>query len=294
MSYDDGYNAQLSALISALNALTSEMSRLKGINESQLAVLNRLLATIIEIEVVKARAESSLNQRIVKLVEERLSIALSRFKAEYIDIIRDFTNDVLTNLEHFVKLVEEELAPLRKIVESMKRLLDDIESVNPIEEDMELLEEAIRMYDGRKAKAFEYLGAEEEIYEMIRKIRDTKIKFVKNLSNFILKKVRIEDERGIVYIPAYVIKVRKKDGSVEKFLIPFSKARETKDILEELVSPMNISQRLEEKINKSLQRKERKIRFEEVDEKVKTEAKKLAVKKTQDEKEVELIAETLG
>ena len=281
-------------IVHELRSLIEEMQSVEKLNKEQIDILKSLLAITVEIEIIKARSEMVLNEKIREILQERLKNALERYKKMYISIIRDFTEDVISNLEHFIKLAKENLDPLRKIVESMKKLLEEIETINPIEEDLDLLNAAIAMYNKRESVARTYLEREQSIHESIEKVKKSKQSFIDNLKNVLLTEIEIKDPRAILLIPTYVIKIKTKSGETKTIIIPLSKLRDHKDLLDKMIAPKNISETLKEKIELSIQKKKEILKFREPDNETKEKAKKLLAKLAKNSEEEEIMEEAIG
>lgn len=275
------------------NAADRIVSAIKSASAEQTIILKSLLKVILDIEITKISFEILVSEHIQKELQGRFEAALKRYTSLYISIIQEFTNDVVENLEHFIKLVKENLDPLRKIARSMRNLLREIESVNPIEEDRDLLNAAISMYNKRESVARMYLEHERNIFERIESVKKSKRDFVDSLKNVLLPEVKIKDLKAFLFIPVYVVRVRTRSGETKTVIFPLSKKAKYRDLFDKLFYPKKISDALKEKIERSIQNKTHIVKFKKPRDKAKERAKKILLEIVKHKEEEKIIKESL-
>lgn len=207
--------------------------------------IRTLKSVTLSIEKAKAEAVIDTKNEQFKSAKRIWSTAKDRFSSQYQKVITDFVKGLEDNVNRFVRLVSDELAPMFRINEGSRDFEQIIEEMRPKAIDTLRTETAVNMSGGKGAELLgKYQCAKESLTSFYneRKALADRIEAAKSEIEADLSQQVESGEMVLFRIPFYVVTLEDADGGLVKKLVgPSGAATGTEECgkpIPELLEPL--------------------------------------------------------
>ncbi|MBD3190863.1 MAG: hypothetical protein GF308_09480 [Candidatus Heimdallarchaeota archaeon] len=227
-----GVERKLDSLMSELSgtkrAITEKQERSLKALKGQIRTLTTMLNFDLSLKEIEAESMKIENQKRLEMAEKRWIRARRRYEQQYLRIIRDFVNGIISNINHFTELVSDELLPFFKIRDNFEKVANLLNDFTQQQPDVEVIDYALDQFDGRIETVSPPLTETKEVIKTFIGQRESAERQYQKIH---LEKTRLnleilpKNSLGLITIPLLFTEINSLRGTALTALGPVERSR---------------------------------------------------------------------